>query len=100
MPNKKPAAYRIFALVLVVILALLFTFPLYWIITGSFKTQQAITARVPVWFPVEPTINNYERLQNLSEKKDVELEKAEEEVRAEMMKELEEEMNSEESKPE
>ena len=54
--------YRVLSLVILIVLAILFIFPLYWIITGSFKTQQAVNARIPVWFPVEPTINNYTRL--------------------------------------
>ena len=54
--------YRIISVVLLIILTILFIFPLYWIVTGSFKTQQVINARVPVWFPTEPTVNNYERL--------------------------------------
>ena len=56
--------YRVGSVVILIILTILFIFPLYWIITGSFKTQQAINARVPVWFPVSPTVNNYERLFN------------------------------------
>ena len=54
--------YTVISVILLIVLTLLFIFPLYWIITGSFKTQQAINARVPVWFPVAPTVRNYERL--------------------------------------
>ena len=49
--NKKSKAYRIISLILVIILALLFTFPLYWIITGSFKTGKEINSTTPVWWP-------------------------------------------------
>ena len=54
--------YRIFAFVLVVLLAILFTFPLYWIITGSFKTGKQINSTTPVWWPTEWTLKNYEKL--------------------------------------
>ena len=54
--------YQVLCVVLLIIVALLFTFPLYWIITGSFKGPQAVNARVPVWFPTEPTLLNYEKL--------------------------------------
>jgi multiple sugar transport system permease protein len=54
--------YQVLSLILLIVLTILFIFLLYWIITGSFKTQQAVNARIPVWFPVEPTLNNYERL--------------------------------------
>ena len=35
---KKMSAYMILTLILISIVAVLFAFPLYWIITGSFKT--------------------------------------------------------------
>ncbi len=54
--------YRVISVALLIILTLLLIFPLYWIITGSFKTKLAINARVPVWFPVQPTMDNYQRL--------------------------------------
>ena len=62
MRNQKSLAYRVFALVLVVLLAILFTFPLYWIITGSFKTAKQINSTTPVWWPTEWTMKNYEKL--------------------------------------
>ena len=54
--------YQVLCVIALIIIALLFTFPLYWIITGSFKGPQAVNARVPVWFPTEPTMLNYEKL--------------------------------------
>ena len=62
MRNQKSLAYRVLALVLVIILAILFTFPLYWIITGSFKTGKQINSTTPVWWPTEWTMKNYEKL--------------------------------------
>lgn len=55
-------AFQVISVILLIILAFLFTFPLYWIITGSFKGPQAVNARVPVWFPTEPTMLNYQKL--------------------------------------
>ena len=54
--------YQVLCVIALIIVALLFTFPLYWIITGSFKGPQAVNARVPVWFPTEPTMVNYQKL--------------------------------------
>ena len=54
--------YQVACVIVLIIVALLFTFPLYWIITGSFKGPQAVNARVPVWFPTEPTTLNYQKL--------------------------------------
>ena len=62
MRNHKSKAYRIFSLVIVFILAFLFTFPLYWIITGSFKTGKEINSTTPVWWPTTWTMKNYEKL--------------------------------------
>ena len=59
---QKLTPYRVIGVIILIILALLFTFPLYWIITGSFKSPQVINAATPQWFPLEPTISNYERL--------------------------------------
>ena len=54
--------YKIFAAVILILLALFFLFPLYWIITGSFKDAVEINARYPIWFPQNPTLDNYMRL--------------------------------------
>ena len=54
--------YKVVGVIVLIILALLFLFPLYWIITGSFKSPQVINAPVPQWFPLEPTVSNYQRL--------------------------------------
>lgn len=56
--------YKVFAVVVLVLLVLFFLFPLYWIVTGSFKDVIAINAREPVWFPTNPTLENYAKLFN------------------------------------
>lgn len=58
----KKKTYDYFVLVVMIILAILFAFPLYWIITGSFKDAAAINAINPEWFPKNPTTDNYIRL--------------------------------------
>lgn len=60
--NPRSKAYKIFSIAVIVLLAIAFAFPLYWIITGSFKTQQAINAPSPQWFPQEWVMSNYEKL--------------------------------------
>ncbi|MEG1775529.1 MAG: carbohydrate ABC transporter permease [Clostridia bacterium] len=59
---KKYTPYKVMSFVLLVLLAIFFMFPLYWILTGSFKTPQAINMRVPQWFCVEPVLDNYVKL--------------------------------------
>ncbi|RUS46688.1 carbohydrate ABC transporter permease [Cohnella sp. AR92] len=44
---------------LLVVAALLFAFPFYWILTGSFKIQTVAVSIPPEWFPLEPTVQNY-----------------------------------------
>ena len=61
--NKmKSKVYRAFCAVVVVLLAIFFLFPLYWIITGSFKTQADIRATTPVWVPLNWVLDNYVNL--------------------------------------
>ena len=54
--------YYWLSVAVLVVITILFIFPLYWIITGSFKTPQAINARVPVWFPAEFVTVHYAKL--------------------------------------
>ncbi len=55
-------AYHWFSVIVVVILAFLFAFPLYWIITGAFKTGQEINSAKPVWVPSHLDMGNFSRL--------------------------------------
>ena len=54
--------YKVFVVVVLILVTLFFLFPLYWIVTGSFKDAIEINAREPIWFPQAPTIDNYLRL--------------------------------------
>lgn len=54
--------YRVISFICVGILAFLFAFPLYWIITGAFKTGREINATTPVWIPTEWDLGNFQRL--------------------------------------
>ena len=54
--------YKIFSVIILVAMVLSFLFPLYWIVTGSFKDRIEITAREPIWFPMDPTVENYAKL--------------------------------------
>ena len=64
MSETKGKLYRAFCWAFVIFFAFCFTFPLYWIITGSFKNGQEINSATPVWFPSEWVMNNYEKLMN------------------------------------
>lgn len=58
----KKTPYYVISVIILIILAVLFTFPLYWIITGSFKDTMAINSATPQWFPQSPTVDNFTRL--------------------------------------
>ena len=55
-------AYRIASLIVLIILAFLFTFPLYWIITGAFKSSAVNNSPQPTWWPTEWVTDNFEAL--------------------------------------
>lgn len=60
--STRSKIYKVVCLILLVIVALLFLFPLYWIITGALKTGADINATEPVWFPSKITLENFEGL--------------------------------------
>ena len=55
-------AYTIFSYTVIILVAILFLFPLYWILTGAFKTKQEILSTTPVWWPKEFVQTNFENL--------------------------------------
>ena len=54
--------YKAFSIAMILIIAFTFLFPLYWIITGSFKVKAEIISSEPAWWPSEWTMVNYENL--------------------------------------
>ena len=60
--NYASRVYKFVSYLFVFVMAFLFTFPLYWIITGAFKSGAEINARNPVWFPSEFVTVNFEKL--------------------------------------
>ena len=60
--TARSRAYRILSIVILVILAILFLFPLYWIITGAFKPAVDVYSQKPVWWPTEWVTNNFQNL--------------------------------------
>ena len=54
--------YHVFSYVMVFAVAILFTFPLYWILTGAFKPSVDIYATKPVWWPSEWVMDNFVKL--------------------------------------
>jgi len=49
-------------MIILLVLAFLFLFPLYWIVTGAFKTSQDIYSTTPVFWPSQWTMANFAKL--------------------------------------
>jgi len=64
MGNKREnkGVYYYSCFVIIIILALLFTFPLYWIVTGAFKTAKEINSAKPIWWPSKFVLENFNKL--------------------------------------
>lgn len=60
--KKQKSIVDIIATTLLLILSFLFIFPFYWILTGAFKDQQTTVQLPPQWFPLNPTMQNFEKL--------------------------------------
>jgi len=60
--KKKNKAYQLISVIVIILFALLFLFPLYWIITGSFKTGAEVNATTPIWIPTKWVMSNYTKL--------------------------------------
>lgn len=55
-------SYKVISIILLIIFAILFAFPLYWIVTGAFKTTASINSTTPEWFPKEWVLTNFQKL--------------------------------------
>ena len=60
--QRRSRIYSAVSCLFVFLIAFTFLFPLYWIITGSFKVKGEIIAPQPTWWPQEWTMVNYENL--------------------------------------
>jgi len=60
--SGRTKAYRVLSVIVLIVLAFLFLFPLYWIVTGAFKPAADIYATKPVWVPSEWTGANFDKL--------------------------------------
>ena len=60
--QRKAKVYSVITWILVLLVAFLFAFPLYWIITGAFKSGAEINAKSPVWWPTQWVTTNFQKL--------------------------------------
>ncbi|MDO5089285.1 MAG: carbohydrate ABC transporter permease [Leptotrichiaceae bacterium] len=60
--NKKMSIFSIFSMTILIALTIFFIFPFYWIATGAFKIQEVAISIPPEWFPLKPTLENFDKL--------------------------------------
>ena len=60
--NKKISVFSIVSMTILIILTIFFIFPFYWIATGAFKIQEVAISIPPEWFPLKPTLENFDKL--------------------------------------
>ncbi|WP_010269002.1 carbohydrate ABC transporter permease [Paenibacillus senegalensis] len=60
--SRSEKVMRYVGLAVIIVLALMFLMPLYWMITGSFKILSDTMKVPPEWFPSSPTLQNYKTL--------------------------------------
>ena len=60
--HRTVTVYSVLSGILLIVIALSFIFPFYWIITGSFKLSTVAAKLPPEWFPANPTLDNYRQL--------------------------------------
>ena len=60
--KNKISIFKIISMIILIGLTIFFVFPFYWIVSGSFKLQDVAISLPPEWFPLSPTVKNYENL--------------------------------------
>lgn len=60
--NTLKKLYTVVSIIVLIALAFCFVFPLYWIVTGAFKTPVSINSPVPDWIPKELVLDNFKKL--------------------------------------
>lgn len=62
MEKLKRTIFNISSMSLLTILTVVFIFPFYWVITGSFKTRADNLKLPPIWFVSKPTLESWQVL--------------------------------------
>lgn len=60
--KQKTSVTTVISMIFLVLLTVVFVFPFYWVVTGSFKEQMVTVKIPPEWWPMSPTMANYNTL--------------------------------------
>ena len=58
----KISVFSIVSMPILIMFTIFFIFPFYWIATGAFKIQEVAISIPPEWFPLKPTLENFDKL--------------------------------------
>ena len=58
----KISVFSIVSMTILIMFTIFFIFPFYWIATGAFKIQEVAISIPPEWFPLKPTLENFDKL--------------------------------------
>lgn len=62
MQKEGSKLFRYISIIFLALITVVFVFPFYWIITGSFKTRLDSLQLPPQWIPVKPTMESWQTL--------------------------------------
>jgi sn-glycerol 3-phosphate transport system permease protein len=65
-PRMKGRSLRLLGYIALAVVVLLIGIPIYWMLSGSVKTNQQINTYPPIWFPSDPRWANYRDAWNLA----------------------------------
>lgn len=60
--KNKLSIFSVFSMTVLIAFTIFFIFPFYWIATGAFKLQEVAISIPPEWFPMSPTLENFDKL--------------------------------------
>jgi len=60
--EKKHSAFNTVSMIILTLVTVVFVFPFYWVITGSFKTRIDSLQLPPQWLPIHPTMESWQTL--------------------------------------
>lgn len=60
--KNKTKLIDIICMIFLLALSIIFIFPFYWILTGAFKSQKVTVKLPPEWWPMNPTMENFQKL--------------------------------------
>jgi multiple sugar transport system permease protein len=60
--EKKNTVFNTVSMIILTLVTVVFIFPFYWVITGSFKTRIDSLQLPPQWLPIHPTMESWQTL--------------------------------------